>query len=86
MAWQPEVGGSSNRAADYRDLLVKKVAFMTSQHVATVAINNRGTGGAYVVGDIVTLTHAGAILDARFEVTGVTAGQIDTLRIDSSGA
>lgn len=86
MAWQKEVGSGTNRATGYRDLFNKIVAMMTSQKVATVAINNQGTGGTYVVGDIVTLTHAGAILDARFEVTAVTAGQIDTLRIDTSGA
>ena len=86
MAWQKEIGSGSNRATGYRDLFVKKVAMMTSQNVATVAINNQGTGGTYVVGDIVTLTHAGAMLDARFEVTAVTAGQIDTLRIDTNGA
>lgn len=86
MAWQPEVGASSNRATDYRDLLMKKVAFMTSQHVSIVVINNGGTGGAYLVGDIVTLTHAGAVLDARFEVLTVAGGQILTMKIDSSGA
>lgn len=86
MAWQPEVGASSNRATDYRDFVTKLVQMMCSQHVATVAINNQGTGGTYAVGDILTLTDASAHLDARFEVTGVTAGQIDTLRIDSSGA
>ena len=58
----------------------------TSQHVATVVINNGGTGGTYVVGDIVTLTHAGALLDARFEVLTVSAGQILTMRIQDNGA
>lgn len=84
MAWQPEVGSGSNRATGYRDLATKMVAMMSSQHVATVAVNSGGTG--YVVGDIVTLTHAGAYLDARFEVTSVSAGVITGLRINSSGA
>ena len=86
MAFQREVGGSSNRATDVRDLLTKLVAFATSQHVATVAINNGGTGGTYVVGDVVTLTDASAYLDARFEVLTVSAGQILTMRIQDSGA
>jgi hypothetical protein len=62
------------------------VSFKTSRHVATVVINNGGTGGTYVVGDIVTLTHAGAHLDAKFEVLTVSSGQILTMRIHSNGA
>ena len=85
MAWQPEVGAGSNRAATYHDLVTKLVAFATSQHVATVAINNAGLG--YVAGDVLTLTHAGAYLDARFEVLTIGGGgAIATLRIVSSGA
>lgn len=86
MAWQPETGASSARATDKQDLLNKLVSFATSRHVATVAINNGGTGGTYAVGDIVTLTHAGAHLDARFEVLTVSGGQILTMRIVASGA
>jgi len=84
MAFQREVGSGVNRAVDYHDLLSKIVAMATSQHVATVAVNAGGT--AYVVGDVVTLTHAGAVLDARFEVTTVSAGVITGLRINDSGA
>lgn len=86
MAWQAEVGSGTDRATDYRDYLTKLVAMMTSQHVATVVINNGGTGGTYVIGDVVTLTHGSAFLDARFEVLTVAAGQILTMRIISSGA
>jgi hypothetical protein len=86
MAFQREVGSGTARATDYRDYLTKLAGFLTSQHVATVAINNGGTGGTYVVGDLVTLTHAGALLDAVFEVTTVSAGQITGLRIHNSGA
>lgn len=85
MAWQAEVGASSNRATDYRDFLTKLVGMLTSQHVATVVINAAGTG--YVVGDVLTLTHAGALLDAKFEVTSVGgSGDITGLRINCSGA
>jgi len=85
MAWQYEVGASLDQAADYRDFVVKATAFLTSKHVATVAINNDGSG--YTAGDILTLTHASAMLDARFEVLTVDgSGQILTLRIVASGA
>jgi len=86
MAFQREVGGSAAQATDYRDLLTKLVQFSCSQHVATVAVNNGGTGGTYVVGDIVELQHASAHLYARFEVTTVSGGQITGLRIVDSGA
>ena len=79
MAWQP---GS---ATDYRDYLTQLTQFATSKHVATVAVNNGGTA-TYVVGDIMTLTHASAHLDAKFEVTSVAAGVITGLRIVSAGA
>ncbi len=84
MVFQSEVGSGVNRATDYRDLVVKLVAMATSQHAATVAVNAGGTG--YVVGDIVTLTHAGAIMDARFEVTTVSGGVITGLEIRDYGA
>ncbi len=85
MAFQEEKGASSARATDYHDLLNKFVSFLTSRHVATVAVNNGGTA-TYVVGDIMTLTHAGAHLDAKFEVTSVSTGVITGLRIICSGA
>lgn len=83
MAFQREVGSGTNRATEYRDLLIKLVAFLTSQNVATVAVNAGGTG--WTTGDEATLTHAGAILDAKFEVTAA-AGAITALRITSNGA
>ena len=85
MAFQREVGGSAAQASDYHDLVTKVVAMMTSQHVATVAVNAAGSG--YVAGDIVTLTHASAYLDARFEVLTVGgSGDITSLRIIDCGA
>lgn len=85
MAWQSEVGSGTDRAAGYRDLLTKLVAFATSQRVSAVSVNAAGSG--YVVGDVLTLTHAGAYLDARFEVTSVGgSGDVTGLRIVSSGA
>lgn len=83
MAWQYEIGAGSDRATTYHDFVTKVVAMMTSQKVATVAVNAGGTG--WTTGDIATLTHAGAFLDAKFEVTAV-AGAITALRIISNGA
>lgn len=83
--WQANVGSGSGRATSKHDLVVKFVALMTSQGVATVAVNAGGTG--YVVGDVLTLTHAGAYQVARFEVTTVGGGgAITGLRIISNGA
>lgn len=84
MVWITETGAGSDRPADYHELVWKIVAATTSQHVATVAVNAGGSG--YTVGDVLTLTHAGAVFDARFEVTTVAAGVITGLRIVSSGA
>ncbi len=88
MAFQREVGGSAAQATDYHDLLTKQVQFYCSQHVATVVINNGGTGGTYVIGDVITLTPSTSSdhLVARFEVLTVSAGQILTMRILDSGA
>jgi len=86
MAFQSEVGSGTARATSYHDLFNKQVSFLTSRHVATVVINNGGTGGTYVIGDIINLTHAGAHLDAKFEVLTVSAGQILTMQIVCSGA
>jgi hypothetical protein len=83
--WQANVGSGSGRATNKQDLVTKWVALMTSQGVATVAVNAAGTG--YVVGDVLTLTHAGAYQVARFEVTSVGGGgTITGLRITSNGA
>lgn len=85
MAWQPEVGSGSDRATNTQDFLTKLVQMACSQHVATVAINAAGT--SYTVGDELTLTHASAHLDARFEVTSVGgSGEVTGLRIIASGA
>jgi hypothetical protein len=84
MTFVREVGSGVNRATDYHDWIAKQVAAMTSQHVATVAVNAGGSG--YVVGEIITLTHAGAVLDAKFEVVTVSSGAVTALRIISNGA
>ena len=79
MAWQ-----AGTTAADYRDALVKLVEFSTSQHVSAVVLNGAGTG--YTQGDILTVTHAGAVLDCTVEVTAETGGVIDTIKLRNMGA
>lgn len=77
-----QTGTSDN----YRNLLEQLRQIATSEHIATAVVNNPGTGGTYVVGDVLTVsggtgTHAATIL-----VLGVTAGQIDDARILDGGA
>lgn len=79
MGWQ-----SGTTAADYRDALVKWVEFATSQHVSAAVINDGGSG--YVQGDILTISHAGAVLDCTIEVTSVNSGVIDGIALRDMGA
>jgi hypothetical protein len=78
VAWQADT------TTGYRDLLNKIVQFATSKHVSAAAINSGGTG--YVVGDILTITHASALLDCTIEVTSVAAGVIDGIALRNMGA
>lgn len=55
-----------------RELLTLASALSTSQAIATEAINAAGTG--YVVGEIITLPHAGGFASATFEVLTVGGG------------
>jgi len=57
---------------DKRELLTLMGACATSQHVSAQVINAAGTG--YVVGEIITLTHAGAFANATFEVLTIGGG------------
>lgn len=88
MVFHSEVGSGSARATSRDDWLNKRVQFLTSQHVATVAPNAAGTG--YAVGDIIRATHASAHLDPRFEVTTISGGggtgPVTGLSIVSNGA
>lgn len=79
--WQTETVESSNT---YREFLTSIVACATSYHVSAVAVNAAGSGHA--VGDVITITHNSAYHPLRLEVTGETAGAIDTVRINTAGA
>lgn len=78
--WQGTLSSTDPR----KDLLAKLVQMATSKYVATVAVNAGGTG--YAVNDVLTLTHASAVLDATIVVTAVSGGVITGLRIRNGGA
>ena len=79
MAWQ------KTTAASYRAVLQNIVEMATSKHISAVAINTAGTG--YVVGDILTITHAGAAQDATVEVLTVGgSGDITSVTLRNMGA
>lgn len=84
MAWQ-SITTTNTEQAFYRDLLAQLVQFATSKHIASVDNIDAGSAG-YVVGDILTYTHASALHDATFEVTAVAAGVITQLRIINGGS
>lgn len=83
MTWQAEVGGSQAQATDYRDLLVKTVAVVTSRRVATVAV--AAGGASYTDGDILEMPLPGGFLTARFQAT-VVGGAVTALALRNSGA
>lgn len=77
--------GTTSASNSRSDVLTKIVAMATSKHVSAAVINNDGTG--YTVGDILTITHAGAYLPCLIEVLTVSGGgDILTFAIRSSGA
>lgn len=72
-------------SSGYRDTLDLAVSFATSQHISAATINAAGTG--YVAGDILTISHAGATLDATIEVLTVGgSGEVVTVRLRNRGA
>lgn len=77
--------GTTASSGAYRDVVTKLVAFATSQHVSAAVINAAGTG--YVVGDILTISHAGGYLPCLIEVLTVGgSGEVLTFRIHAGGA
>lgn len=77
--------GTSPSSNSYREILTRLVATATSQHVSAAAINNAGTG--YTVGDILTITHAGAYQPCLIEVLTLGGGgAIATFAIRAGGA
>lgn len=79
MAWQADT------ASGYRNVLTKIVQMATSQHVSAVAINAAGTG--YIVGEILTVTHAGAAMDCTAEVLTIGGGgDVTSIKLRNMGA
>lgn len=83
MAWQYEIGSGTDRAVDYRDFVVNLVAFMTSQHVATVAVNAGGTG--YIVNEIVEVDDGTSREKAKAKVTSVSSGVVTGVSLFETG-
>lgn len=82
MAFQ---SGTSGASGSSHSILVDLTAFATSKHISAAVINAAGTG--YTAGDILTITHAGAHLDAKIEVLTVGGGgQVTSVAIRSAGA
>ncbi len=82
MAWQT---GTSSGTRDYHDLLRKFIDFKCSKNISAVVVNNVGAG--YTAGDILTITHASAHLDATIEVLTIGGGgTIATYKIRNNGA
>lgn len=77
--------GTSPSSGSYRELLTRLVACATSQHVSAAVLNAAGTG--YTVGDVLTITHAGAYQPCLIEVLTLGGGgAIATFAIRSGGA
>ncbi len=68
----------------YRSFLDKAIAVGTSKNVTAATVNAGGSG--YVVGDTVTINHAGAVAPLELEVTAVSSGAITTVIINYGGA
>lgn len=82
MTWQT---GTTAGTSAYRDLLSSIVAVCTSKYVSAVVVNAAGTG--YVVGDVLTISHAGGYHSCFLEVTTIGGGgAITAVRINSGGA
>lgn len=77
---------NSGTATDYIDLLDQLVQVATSRHLSAVAVNAGGTGHA--VGDIIDITATGSTSThvAKIEVTSVSGGVIDGVRVYRGGA
>jgi hypothetical protein len=78
MAWQ------SDSTSGYRDFLNKIVQMATSKHVSAVAVN--AGGSSYNVGDMLTVTHAGAAMDMTAEVLTLSGSAVATVKLRNMGA
>lgn len=78
---------NAGTADDYIDLLVQLIQVVTSRHLATVAVGSSG-GTGYEVGEILDIDGTGATSThvAQLEVTSVSGGVIDGVRVFRGGA
>ena len=77
---------SGTGITDHIDMLDKLTEVVTSRYLESVAVNSGGTGHA--VGDIIQITATGSTstIVAQLEVTSVSSGVIDGIRVYRSGA
>jgi len=81
MTWQNE---TTSATGAYRDFLVSIVAIATSNHVSAAVVNAGGSG--YVVGDLLTISHAGAYHDCVLEVLTLSGSAVATVAVRKGGA
>jgi hypothetical protein len=78
MAWH------AGTTSGYRDALAKVVQMATSKHVSA-AVKNAG-GSGYTVGDVLSVPHAGGLLEATVEVLTLSGSAVDTVKLRNMGA
>lgn len=61
------------------------VAAATGTSVKTAVVNNGGTGGAYLVGEFLTLVGGTFTVAAQVEVLTISGSDVDTVRIHNAG-
>lgn len=76
---------NTGTATDYIDFLDQLIEVVTGRHMDTAVINAGGTGHA--VGDVLTIDNTGATQTetAKIEVTSVSGGVVDGIRIFRGG-
>lgn len=82
---QPRRAGSIGENEDYliTDISGASVFTIDSRVAVSAAVVAGGTG--YAVGDVVEVTDVNATVNARFIVTGVTGGVVDTVALTLTG-
>lgn len=82
---QPRRAGTQGEYDDYLAISIASTTDITfdSRVAVSAAVVAGGTG--YSVGDVVEVTDANATINARFIVTGVTGGVVDTVALTLTG-
>lgn len=81
---QPRRAGTQGENDDYTIIDITASDITVDSRVAVSAVPV-AQGSGYAVGDVVEVTNASATINARFIVTGETAGAVDTVALVLSG-